>query len=283
MRMFLRDETAATSREGLATLRPGGVALVEAVDAKALTWAHDVGAEEMRFPPLVSVADLMSIDYFDNFPQLPVLVSRLAKPGGSEPGAWPEPAARVGRDELVDAEYALPSSACYSAYFDLRGAPALAPTRITTRARCYRNESRYEGLRRLWSFEMREIIYLGQADGAAEHLATFKRLLSAWCAVLGLDVAWRTAVDPFFDKRGPRALAQAIAPVKEELLYKGELAIASVNAHRNFFGERCQITDHEGAPVHTSCVGFGLERWVAALLDDGRTAEKALALLRDAR
>jgi hypothetical protein len=279
MRRFLHDETAASSRDGLATLRPGGVAVVEAVDAMALAWARQVGAEEMRFAPLVSVADLMSIDYFDNFPHLPVLVSRLAEPGGDRAAN----AVHIRRDQLLDAAYALPSSACYSAYFDLRGTPALAPRRITTRTRCYRNESSYEGLRRLWSFEMREIVYLGRAEEAAEHLVIFKRLLSSWCAAIGLQVAWRTATDPFFDQRGPRALAQVIAPVKEELLYKGELAIASVNAHRNFFGERCRITDDVGAPVHTSCVGLGLERWVAALLDDGRSAEEALALLREAR
>src|SRR5262245_341682 len=102
MRMFLPDETAASSRDGLATLRPGGIALVEAVDAMAVAWAREVGAAEMRFAPLVSVADLVSIDYFDNFPHLPVLVSRLAEPGGTR-----APAVNIGRDQLLDAEYAL--------------------------------------------------------------------------------------------------------------------------------------------------------------------------------
>jgi hypothetical protein len=130
---------------------------------------------------------------------------------------------------------------------------------------------------------MREIVYLGNADGAAEHLAAFKSLLSEWCAMLSLDVSWQTAVDPFFDKRSPRALAQAVAPVKEELVYQGQLAIASVNAHRNFFGERCQITDGDGEPVHTSCVAFGLERWVSALLDSGQRPEDLVTLIRESR
>jgi hypothetical protein len=43
----------------------------------------------------------------------------------------------------------------------------------------------------------------------------------------------------------------------------GEIAIASLNLHRNFFGERLSIA-FDGQPAFTSCVGFGLERWLWA-------------------
>jgi hypothetical protein len=56
-------------------------------------------------------------------------------------------------------------------------------------------------------------------------------------------------------------------PVKEEFVFGDSLAIASVNFHRNFFGERCAITLPDGGPAFTSCVAFGLERWLAALAD----------------
>jgi hypothetical protein len=42
------------------------------------------------------------------------------------------------------------------------------------------------------------------------------------------------------------------------------LAIASVNRHGTFFGERFHISDESGAPVHTACIAFGLDRWAAA-------------------
>lgn len=283
MPTFLRDnETSA--QHGLARLGPTAISLLEAIDSQAVAWAAEVGADEVRFPPLVRVHDLASIDYFDNFPQLPLLVSQLTDAATSDPQRS-RLAARglVSGHDLAGAGYALPSAACYSVYFDLRGTTGLEPTKVTTRGRCFRNEVRYEHLRRLWGFEMREIVYLGNADGAAEHLAAFKSLLSEWCALLRLDVSWQTAVDPFFDKRSPRALAQAVAPVKEELVYQGQLAIASVNAHRNFFGDRCQISDGDGAPVHTSCVAFGLERWVSALLDSGQQPEELVALIRESR
>lgn len=274
------NDATVTALNGLCTLRSPALALLESVDARVVAWAAWMGAEEVRFPPLVSVRDLASIDYFESFPQLPLLASRLADPTLSR-APDSAPPTFIDPDQLAEAEYALPSSACYNVYFGLRSARALPPTRITTRARCFRNEEHYEGLRRLRSFEMREIVFLGDSDGAAEHLATAKRLISDWCRALGLDVAWRTGGDPFFDRRGPRALAQRIAPVKEELIYRDELAVASINTHRNFFGERCDISDESGAPVYTSCVGFGLERWVAALLDASRSPEEAAELVRN--
>ncbi|MET8023334.1 hypothetical protein [Streptomyces avermitilis] len=45
------------------------------------------------------------------------------------------------------------------------------------------------------------------------------------------------------------------------------MAIASVNTHHTFFGERCSISPPNGGPVSTSCVGFGIERWLHALAD----------------
>jgi hypothetical protein len=39
------------------------------------------------------------------------------------------------------------------------------------------------------------------------------------------------------------------------------LALASVNRHGSFFGERFDITCASGEPVHTACVAVGLDRW----------------------
>jgi hypothetical protein len=64
----------------------------------------------------------------------------------------------------------------------------------------------------------------------------------------------------------------------------GDLAIASVNTHRNFFGERCEIRrENSDEYAYTSCVAFGLERWLSVLLDkyDG-DAQRALEAVRAA-
>jgi hypothetical protein len=73
---------------------------------------------------------------------------------------------------------------------------------------------------------------------------------------------------------------QKLFPTKEEFLYDGKLAIASVNFHRNFFGERCDIRLPDGSAAFTGCVAFGLERWLSALGDlftDGTAVGQRLA------
>jgi hypothetical protein len=40
---------------------------------------------------------------------------------------------------------------------------------------------------------------------------------------------------------------------------------ASVNTHHTFFGEGCCLSLPSGGPGATSCVGFGIERWLHAL------------------
>ncbi|MNT17466.1 Amino acid--[acyl-carrier-protein] ligase 1 [compost metagenome] len=62
-------------------------------------------------------------------------------------------------------------------------------------------------------------------------------------------------------------MLQRLDPVKEEFVYGGSVSIASVNYHRNFFGERCNIKDSEGKSVFSGCVAFGMERWLHALLE----------------
>ena len=60
---------------------------------------------------------------------------------------------------------------------------------------------------------------------------------------------------------------QKLFPQKEEMVYGRSLAIASLNFHRNFFGERCGIRTADGEPAFTGCVAFGIERWLHALLE----------------
>ena len=43
-------------------------------------------------------------------------------------------------------------------------------------------------------------------------------------------------------------------------------AVASFNAHGDHFATPFGVTACDGSPVHTACLGFGLERWVLALL-----------------
>ncbi|MYS11069.1 hypothetical protein GTW71_32615 [Streptomyces sp. SID6041] len=252
------------STRGLPSLGPEGTRLLRLLDDTFESWGVTAGARPMTMPPLLPAADLAKLDYYDNFPHQAVLAAPLdlegrhATPFDHEHGHWPAAA-------LEPAGLGLPSASCYAVYLDHRGTRVADDTLVTICSWCFRKETHYEGMRRQLGFRMREIVALGTPDHAEAHLADFTTRIRAFAEALDLPLRREAACDPFFDKGGSKALLQRLTPVKHEFLYE-DLAIASVNTHRNFFGDRCAITlESTGGPAFTSCVAFGLERWLSAL------------------
>jgi hypothetical protein len=243
---------------GLATFGPDALAAMEAIDAAVVRRALDTGASELALPPLLRVEDLARIDYLASFPHLGNAVAAI-----SPSGLDPRDDHAVAPGALEAADHLLPSAACYGVYFGLAGAEIERPLMRTVRGQCFRREEAYDGLRRLRAFTMREVVYVGSRDGAAEHVRDWERWTLELAAEHGIEVSVGAAADPFYDPEGSRALLQRLAPVKREVTAFGEVAIASLNVHRNFFGERLSI-HFDGEPAFTSCAGFGLERWLWA-------------------
>jgi len=266
------------TRAGLQTLEHGAAALLRSLDAVFEGWGTSDGADSMIMPALLAVEDLADLDVYDNFPHQALVVSPLdltRRDGTAQRGRT-----RFVPDELVPATLALPTAACFAVYLHMRGRHLEDGRRITVLGRCFRQEEHYEGLRRLMGFHMREIVALGTREFITEHLRLYAERIEAFAGELGLSMRIEAASDPFFDRGGQRALLQRLSPVKHEFLV-GELAIASVNIHRNFFGERCDIRlTATGELAFTGCVAFGLERWLAVLWErygDWTTAAQALS------
>jgi seryl-tRNA synthetase len=262
------------------TLAEDETRLLTGLDAVFGGWGERVGAAPMLLPALQSVTDLATLDVFQNFPHLTWVATTL-NPQGAQAGA--EITGQVPPESLRPAVYGLPSAVCYGFYLHFRGAVVPERTLVTAMNTCFRNETHYEGLRRLGAFRMREIVALGDVDHARAHLDRFDELIVRFAAALDLPLVKEAAEDPFFDPEGAQAKWQQLVPVKHEYRY-GDLAIASLNEHRKFFGERCDIRGAEsGAIVSTSCVAFGLERWVHSLIDrHGGDRGAALAAVTDA-
>ncbi|GLZ31239.1 amino acid--[acyl-carrier-protein] ligase 1 [Lentzea sp. NBRC 105346] len=237
---------------GLLALGPEETRLLGVLDAVFTGWGVEHGAAPMTMPPLLPVEDLAAFDYYDNFPHHALVAC------GLDLEYTPPTVERLDPPRL-----GLPSAACYAVYLHHRGAQLTTGTRVTVLGRCYRNEDHYDGLRRLLGFHMREIVALGDKDFTDEHLRIYTERIHRFAGALGLPLRKEPATDPFYRRDGGRALMQQLAPVKYEFRY-GDLAIASVNVHRNFFGARCEIT-YGGVPAFTSCVAFGLERWLEVL------------------
>ncbi|MFF7181883.1 hypothetical protein [Streptomyces sp. NPDC008121] len=262
--MTVTTPASAGETRGLPSLGPEATALLRLLDDTFEGWGVAAGARPMTMPPLLPTADLARLDYYDNFPHQAVVAAPLdlerreTSAFCSDTGCFP-------CDALEPAALGLPSASCYAVYLDHQGRSVADDTLVTVCSWCFRKETHYEGMRRQLGFRMREIVAIGAREHAETHLAESTARIEAFARALGLPLRREAACDPFFDKGGSKALLQRLTPVKYEFLCE-DLAIASVNTHRNFFGERCDISlASSGGPAFTSCVAFGLERWLSAL------------------
>lgn len=268
--------TKATDN-GLGVLEGSQLRLLRAIDAVFLRLADRWDAPEFRYPFLMRCQDLDTFDYYDNFPHLGLAATRLSPERlGPLLKEAPRPIEQVPTEVMEPTAFALPSAACYSIYVNLANSTLPAEgTMRTTVGTCFRNEDHYQGLQRLLGFSMREIVCIGPEETAKSHLLRAKDAVTTLLGELGLDYKIEVATDPFFDKNSGKAKMQRLFPVKEEFVVNG-LAIGSVNYHRNFFGERCSIQAGDET-AHTSCLAFGLERWVHTLTDRFGSTEAAVS------
>lgn len=223
----------------------------------------------LYFPPMMARDAFERTGYHRSFPDLMGLISTF---GGNEAdhrellaaadggGAWTAGVAESG--------LALCSAACHSLYPTLTGPLPAAGRRFELEGFCFRHEPSLDP-GRMQSFRQHEFVYVGSAAGAVafrdEWIERGRELLSG----LGLPVSVVGANDPFFGRAGRLlATSQREAQLKFELVAPivEDGAIASANCHEDHFGVAFQLAQEDGSPVHTACIGFGLERIALALL-----------------
>jgi hypothetical protein len=255
--------------QGYASVHGELLARLEQLDARFGAWAREEGATAYRSAGLLPLAELRRAQYLQGFPHLAVFPATLV----------PEPAqlralatASTTTDVPVlpfsaDCDSILPPAACFQVYGALQDRALDAPHVATVCCTCHRNEASVAWLRRQRAFSMRELVCVGTGEEVRAFLARNRARAEGFARALGLDVRWEAATDPFFESAtDARHLAQRLDPPKHELRLHGELALCSVNDHRDFFGEGFGIV-RGGQPAHSGCVAFGLERWLYALVE----------------
>jgi hypothetical protein len=261
---------------GQATLVGSLLDLADRLDRRFVALAQRWQAAELRFPPCIAAADLERIDYFRSFPHLATFAvcldadeDNLGRFAGGEPVSA---GGQVALTEVAPVEAVLTPAACYHLYAHHQGRHFDDAGYFTTRATCFRRESYYRPLERQWSFTMREIVCLGNAEETQTFLDEATDDVDALAVELDLPLSWAEASDPFFrPSRNPQYLMQQVDPTKHELLFDDRLAIASTNLHHDHFGRAFDISRTSGTggavqPAHSACVAFGIERWLAAVV-----------------
>lgn len=228
-----------------------------------------------EFDSLLTLSDYRELSYTRNFPQLASFMCAC------KDHALPELASG---EKTVDCSfedlkprYALLPAACYKLYLKFRDSELSAPSRHGVVAQCFRNEDKPLSEHRFMSFVMKEYVYMGTAEGAREHLKNARAFLTGLSDVLELDGDFEAASDPFFDQSSSVSVSSNLFATKEEFVVK-DVAIASLNYHRNYFGNKFAIT-HDGAKIHTSCFAFGMDRWIAAFRNSHLDFEEITARL----
>jgi seryl-tRNA synthetase len=241
--------------------------------AALITSHREPGTEVMRFPPVMSRSQLEKSGYLKSFPNLLGCVCGLH---GDEKeiqnavlrfdagGDW--------TTSLSPADLVLSPAACYPVYpiAASRGALPKGGLRFDVAADCFRREPS-KHLDRLQSFRMREYVCIGSPEDVADFRERWMVKAQGIATALGLTFKVDQASDPFFGRVGQmKAVAQVAQSLKFELLIplrseEQPTACMSFNYHREHFGTTWDIKDANGAPAHTGCVAFGMDRLAVAM------------------
>lgn len=229
------------------------------------------GADVMRFPPVLPRDHFERSGYLDSFPHL---VGTVRSFEGNEHdhhgllrtlqggGDWSSGFASAG---LV-----LTPAACYPVYPTLTGMLPPEGRLIDVLTQCFRHEPSADPAR-MQSFRQREYVRVGSPEMVRAHRDLWLDRAQEMMRAVQLPAGAEIANDPFFGRTGRMlAASQRDQALKFEIVVpicstEKPTACVSCNYHQDHFGLAFDIRTADGAPAHTACVGFGLERITLAL------------------
>ncbi|MFD6530905.1 phosphopantetheine-binding protein [Streptomyces sp. NPDC060184] len=241
-------------------LRAPGVEMTSRADESVLDglraslarlFAHEVD-DHYTAPPVIARSVSERAGYPSSFPHL------LGEVHGALPGSG------TGPSDLV-----LTSAACHHLYPLISEEWRKELGCLSVEAACYRGEATAE-TGRLRSFRMYEIVRWGAPDDIAMWRHRALSIAESWLRDLGLSIERAAANDPFFGSAGRYlASAQQSEQLKWEMLADVDdgvnQAVASVNYHKDHFGEAFGLARPDGSVGHSACLAFGLDRLLLAL------------------
>ncbi|MEO8227655.1 MAG: amino acid--[acyl-carrier-protein] ligase [Gemmatimonadota bacterium] len=227
--------------------------------------------EIVRFPPLLNRREFERSEYLKSFPNLCGSVHSFDGDDADHRALLH--AVEQGADwtgGLAPTEVVLTPAACYPVYPAAAGTLPAEGRLFDVFSYCFRHEPSADPAR-MQMFRMHEYVRLGEPDEVRRFRDVWLERSLALLHAVGLDVRAVVANDPFFGRAG-RMLAsnQRERSLKFELVVpicstEKPTAVVSCNYHQDHFGTLFGIATAAGAPAHTACVGFGMERIALAL------------------
>lgn len=225
--------------------------------------ALSMNAEEYHIPAMIDKDVLEKCGYFSSFPQHITIAAHLDANSFMQISN----SNQMAENTVVASSQYLTPAACLHIYPMLQG-QVIDQRVVTTRARVYRHEyEHYDGISRLWDFTVREIVFIGREEFVLKCLEDMKKFALNYARSIGITSNISVASDNFYPNKvnDVKKKIQLNNSLKNELVTRivdKEVALASFNFHGTHFSRPFEF-DQQGNIV-TGCVGFGLERWVAA-------------------
>jgi len=242
--------------------------LYKALDNRFLEILKGQDYSEYKIPTLIDGEVLSKCGYFSSFPQ------QLTAAAFVKPQLYNEVNEKENlsvEDLDIDNKYFTPS-ACLHLYPMLAG-QIFDQKILTTNARVYRHESEsMEKLTRLWDFTVREMVFIGSADFVKDRLEYVLEEALKLAKLITNEAYVQDANDHFYPSKKNllKIKVQQRNSLKRELIIpvgEKKVAVASFNFHNNHFSKTFNF-DNNGSTV-SGCVGFGIERWIAACQEYG--------------
>jgi seryl-tRNA synthetase len=247
--------------------------VTEALEDAVTRLAAGDGAERLRFPPVLARDVFLASGYLKSFPHLAGTVQCFC---GNEADhrRWLAAleAGGDGTEFQRSAEIVLTPAACYPVYpvIAARGRLPEAGALVDVCSYCFRHEPSVDPCR-MQLFRMRELVRIGTAEDVQSFRAEWLQRGADFLVALALPAATDLAHDPFFGRAGKlMAEGQRDQALKYEMLIpvtadNSPTACLSFNYHITHFSDIWPLQTADGAPAHTSCVAFGIERLALAL------------------
>lgn len=233
------------------------------LDKSFLNFIIEYDYDEYRIPAMINGDILRKCGYFSSFPQQLTVASFVDEKYYEKIHQEND----IKTEYLIKSDKYLTPSACLHFYPMLEGTTIYEKI-ITTCARVYRYESeKMNNSTRLWDFTVREIVFIGSKQYVEEKLNILMQKALDFAKTITSNAVIKDANDHFYPSRRNevKKKMQQTNSLKKELIIpisNENVSVASFNFHNYHFSKTFNF-DNNGTIV-SGCVGFGIERWLAA-------------------
>jgi hypothetical protein len=246
--------------------------IVDGLLAGIATRSASDAAEYVRFPPVIPRVDYLKSGHLSSFPHLGGSVHAFI--GDDRAHRELLRKAATGErwtDDLAPTDAVLAPACCYPIYPMCSGTLPRDGRTFDILGYCFRHEPSNDPMR-MQAFRQMEHVRLGSPAQLSAWRNTWLERSQQFLTDLDLDFSTDVASDPFFG-RGGRLMSAS--QLEQELKFELNVTIlhpdhptacVSLNNHEEHFSHEFGIHAHDGTPVWTGCIGFGLERLTLALL-----------------